>query len=164
MAVRNIRLDTDPILRKKSRPVEDFDERLWQLLDDLKQTLAGAEGVGLAAPQVGVLRRVVIVDVGDGLLELVNPEIIFTEGCQRETEGCLSVPDRAGITERPERVRVRAQNRNGDWCLYEGTGLKAQCFCHEIDHLDGILFVDRLAPGEKLFRPEKQEKRDRRKK
>ncbi|MBQ6020405.1 MAG: peptide deformylase [Clostridia bacterium] len=159
MATRNIRLDTDPILRKKSRPVEVFDEKLWKLLDDLRDTLGKAEGVGLAAPQVGVLRRAVIVDVGDGLLELVNPEIVFSEGCQHETEGCLSVPDRAGVTERPERVRVRAQNRDGNWCLYEGTGLKAQCFCHEIDHLDGILFVDRLAPGEKLFRPEAKDKR-----
>ncbi len=106
-----------------------------------------------------MLRRVVIVDVGDGLLELVNPEIIFSEGSRREQEGCLSLPDRAGVTERPQRVRVRAQNRYGDWCLYEGVDLKAQCFCHEIDHLDGILYPDRLAPGETLFRTEPQEKK-----
>ncbi|MBR1812011.1 MAG: peptide deformylase [Clostridia bacterium] len=154
MALRNLRVNGDPILRKKSRPVEVFDEKLWQLLEDMRDTLVKSGGVGLAAVQVGVLKRVVLVDCGDGLLELINPEIVSSEGTQRETEGCLSIPARAGVTERPARVRVRAQNRHGDWCLYEGTELKARCFCHELDHLDGVLFTDRLAPGEHIYRTE----------
>lgn len=148
MALRKIVVEGDPILKKGSRPVEKFDGRLAELLDDMKQTLYSAEGVGLAAVQVGVLRRVVVVDVGDGLLELVNPEIIGAEGEQRESEGCLSLPGKYGETIRPAVVKVKAQNREGKWCIYKGEGLKARCFCHEIDHLDGILFTERLAPGE----------------
>ena len=139
-------VEGDPVLKKKSRPVEKFDARLAELLDDMRQTLYSAEGVGLAAVQVGVLRRVVVVDVGDGLLELVNPEIIEAEGEQRESEGCLSLPGEYGETIRPAVVKVKAQNREGKWCIYKGDGLKARCFCHEIDHLDGILFTERLAP------------------
>ena len=146
MALRKIVLEGDPVLKKKSRPVEKFDARLAELLDDMRQTLYSAEGVGLAAVQVGVLRRVVVVDVGDGLLELVNPEIIEAEGEQRESEGCLSLPGEYGETIRPAVVKVKAQNREGKWCIYKGDGLKARCFCHEIDHLDGILFTERLAP------------------
>ena len=154
MAIRKIRIDDDPILRKKSRPVEVFDERLWQLLDDMKDTLAKAEGIGLAAPQIGVLRRVVIIDMGEGCIELINPEILETKGEQVADEACLSLPHKAGKTLRPMSVKVRAQNRNGNWVLYEGSELKARCFCHEIDHLDGKLYVDALAPGEKVFRTE----------
>lgn len=146
MALRKIVLEGDPVLKKKSRPVEKFDARLTELLDDMRQTLYSAEGVGLAAVQVGVLRRVVVVDVGDGLLELVNPEIIEAEGEQRESEGCLSLPGEYGETIRPAVVKIKAQNREGKWCIYKGDGLKARCFCHEIDHLDGILFTERLAP------------------
>ena len=146
MALRKIVVEGDPVLKKKSRPVEKFDARLAELLDDMRQTLYSAEGVGLAAVQVGVLRRVVVVDVGDGLLELVNPEIIEAEGEQRESEGCLSLPGEYGETIRPAVVKVKAQNREGKWCTYKGDGLKPLCFCHEIDHLDGILFTERLAP------------------
>lgn len=146
MALRKIVEEGDPILKKKSRPVEKFDERLAALLEDMKQTLHHAQGVGLAAVQVGVLRRVVVVDVGDGLLELINPEIVEAQGEQRESEGCLSLPGKYGETIRPAVVKVKAQNREGKWCLYKGEDLKARCFCHEIDHLDGILFPERLAP------------------
>ena len=154
MAIRKIRVDDDPILRKKSRPVEVFDERLWQLLDDMKETLARADGIGLAAPQIGVLRRVVVIDMGEGCIELINPKILETKGEQIADEACLSLPHRAGKTKRPMAVKVRAQNRNGNWVLYEGSELKARCFCHEIDHLDGKLYTDALAPGEKVYRTE----------
>lgn len=148
MAIRNIRTEEDAILRKKSRPVENFDEKLWALLDDMAETMYQADGVGLAAVQVGILRRVVIVDVGDGLLELVNPEIIFEEGVKCDIEGCLSLPGKQGYTIRPKTVKVKAQNRDGNWCVYKGTDLKAKAFCHEIDHLDGIIYTDRLATKE----------------
>ena len=151
MATRNIVKVGDDILRKKSRPVEKFDKRLWQLLDDMKETMYLANGVGLAAVQVGVLRRVVVLDCSQDrtdYLELINPEIIDTEGEQREQEGCLSLPGECGITLRPAVVRVKAQDRDGNWCVYKGEGLKARCFCHEIDHLDGKLYTDSLAPGE----------------
>lgn len=134
------------MLRKKSRPVEKFDERLAQLIDDMKDTMYHAEGVGLAAVQVGVLRRVVVIDCGDGCIELVNPEIIETEGEQRELEGCLSIPGESARTVRPMSVKVKAQNRFGKWCFYSGSELKARAFCHEIDHLDGQLYIDHLAP------------------
>ena len=151
MALRKIVVEGDPVLKKKSRPVEKFDARLAELLDDMKQTLYSAQGVGLAAVQVGVLRRVVVVDVGDGLLELVNPEIIEAQGEQRENEGCLSLPGKYGETIRPAVVKVKAQNREGKWCIYKGEDLKARCFCHEIEHLDGHLFdehVDRFMTEE----------------
>lgn len=146
MAIRNIVKEGDSILRKKSRPVEKFDERLWTLLDDMKETMYLANGVGLAAVQVGVLRRVVVIDCSadkTGYTELINPEIVFTEGEQREQEGCLSFPGQSAVTLRPATVQVKAQDRNGKWCVYTGTDLKARCFCHEIDHLDGIVFKDR---------------------
>ena len=152
MAIRKIRVDGDPILAKTSRPVTEFDDRLFQLLDDMHDTLYKAEGCGLAAVQVGVLRRVVVMDCGDGYIELINPEIVSSEGEQREAEACLSVPGLSGVTLRPAQVRVRAQNRDGNWCMYQGDGLKARCFCHELDHLDGVLFPQKLAPGEKLQR------------
>ena len=145
MALRRIVTKEDPILRRISRKVEKFDKRLWDLLDDMKETLADADGAGLAAVQVGVLRRVVIVDVGDGLLELINPEITDkSEDFQEEAEGCLSIPGEYGITRRPQWVIVKAQNREGKWVLYKGEGLKARCFCHELDHLDGILYTDNV--------------------
>ena len=142
MAIRKIVTIGDEVLRKTSRPVVKFDEKLWQLLDDMKDTMNKAEGVGLAAVQVGVLRRVIVIDVGDGLMELINPEIIEVSGEQEGQEGCLSVPGRWGIVKRPNYVKLRAQNRKGQWKLYEGTELKARAFCHEIDHLDGTLYVD----------------------
>ena len=150
MAIRNIRTDDDPILRKKSRVVENFDEKLWQLLDDMKDTMYQAEGVGLAAVQVGILKRVVLVDVGDGLIELINPEIIEVDGEQFGAEGCLSLPGKSGYTIRPMTVKVKAQNRSGNWCVYKGTELKARAFCHEIDHLDGTLYIDKLCSQEEI--------------
>ena len=142
MAIRKIVTLGDDVLRKTSRPVVKFDEKLWQLLDDMKDTMEKAEGVGLAAVQVGVLRRVVVIDVGEGLMELINPEIIEVSGEQEGQEGCLSLPGRWGIVKRPNYVKLRAQNRKGQWRLYEGTELKARAFCHELDHLDGNLYID----------------------
>ncbi len=156
MAIRNIRTEEDPILRKKSRAVEVFDEKLWQLLDDMKDTMYQADGVGLAAVQVGILKRIVIVDVGDGLIELINPEIIEQEDIQCSAEGCLSLPGKQGMTIRPMTVKIKAQNRNGNWCVYKGTELKAKAFCHEIDHLDGILYIDKLASQEEIDKYSKE--------
>ena len=144
MAIRQIVTSEDPILRKTSRKVEKFDEKLCTLLDDMRETLKKAEGAGLAAVQVGILRRVVLVDVGDGLLELINPEIIETKGEVEDTEGCLSVPGEWGLVKRPEYVKIKAQDRRGVWRRYEGTDLKARCFCHEIDHLNGIIYTDKV--------------------
>lgn len=145
MAIRNIVKHGDPILTKKSRPVEKFDEKLCTILDDMKDTLYKAQGAGLAAVQVGLLKRIVVIDCGDGYIELINPEITErSEEVQHETEGCLSLPGKYGVTERPKTVIVKAQNREGKWCMYKGTDLKARCFCHEIDHLDGILYTSRL--------------------
>ena len=147
MATRNIVTIGDDILYKRSRPVEKIDQRLWTLLDDMRETMYKANGVGLAAVQVGVLRRVVVMDCTEdhtGYLELINPEIIEKEGEQFENEGCLSLPGEVGVTCRPAVVKVKAQDRNGKWCVYKGTEMKARCFCHEIDHLDGILFTRRV--------------------
>jgi len=142
MALRQILKDGDPILRKKSRKVEKIDDRLIQLLDDMQETLKDSGGVGLAAPQVGILKRVVLVDNGEEVLELINPEIIASDGLQEEMEGCLSCPDIWGITQRPMNVTVSAMNRNGEIKTYSGDGLTARCFCHELDHLEGVLFID----------------------
>ena len=142
MAIRKIVTMGDEVLRKKSRPVVNFNEKLWQLLDDMKDTMNKAEGVGLAAVQVGVLRRVIVIDVGDGLMELINPEIIETSGEQEGQEGCLSIPGRWGVTRRPMHVTVRALNRQGESFDITGTGLLAKAFCHELDHLDGKLYID----------------------
>ncbi len=145
MAIRNIVKLGDPILSKKSRPVEKFDDRLATILDDMKDTLYKAQGAGLAAVQVGILRRIVVMDCGDGYLELINPEITErSEELQYEVEGCLSLPGKYGTTERPKTVIVKAQNREGKWCIYKGSDLKARCFCHEIDHLDGILYTSHV--------------------
>ncbi len=157
MAIRNIRVDDDPILRKKSRPVTEFNDRLFDLLDDMKDTMYQSGGVGLAGVQVGVLRRVVVMDVSEDrneYIELINPEITEVSDEQTGVEGCLSLPGWCGVVTRPNVVKVKAQNREGKWCLYKGEGLKARCFCHEIDHLDGILYKDKLDEGETLFMPE----------
>lgn len=148
MAVRNIRKEGDPILRKKSRAVEKIDDRIGILLDDMGETLKLAEGVGLAAPQVGVLKRVIIVDVGEGPIELINPEIVDTEGSKVEEEGCLSIPGKSGKVRRPFRVMVKGLDRTGRDIEVEGEGLLARALCHEVDHLDGILFVDRVIEDE----------------
>ncbi len=143
MALRNIVTVGDSVLSKVCRPVTKFDDRLSILIDDMIETLEEANGVGLAAPQVGVLRRVVIVDAGeDGILELVNPEIIEQSGEQTGLEGCLSVPGKYGIVTRPNVVKVRAQDRNGEWYEAEGEELIARCFCHELAHLDGQLYTE----------------------
>ena len=143
MALRKIVLQGDECLTKVCRPVTDFNSRLHTLLDDMKETLLDSGGVGLAAPQVGILRRVCVVqNEDDEVIELINPEIIYTEGEQTGLEGCLSVPGKYGIVTRPEVVRVRAQDRNGDFFEVEDSDLTARCFCHEIEHLDGHLFVE----------------------
>ena len=144
MALRNILTEEDPTLRKVSRPVTKFDDRLHELLDDMAETLEDARGVGLAAPQVGILRRVVVVDVGEEILELINPEIISQSGEQTGLEGCLSVPGKYGIVTRPNVVKVRAQDRFGEWYEAEGEELIARAFCHELEHLDGHLYVDKV--------------------
>ena len=142
MAIRNIVKLGDPILRKKSKEVTKFDERLSTLLDDMKETMYKAEGVGLAAVQVGVLKRAVVVDCGN-LIELINPEILEFSGEETCSEGCLSLPDKYVPVTRPQKVKVRAQDRTGKWHMYAAEDLEARCFCHEIDHLDGILFIDK---------------------
>lgn len=142
MAKRSIRLESDEILRKKSKVVEQFDGRLHELLDDMAETMYKSQGVGLAAVQVGILKRAITIDVGDGLMELINPEILETSGSIEDSEGCLSSPGEYGIVARPAMVKIKAQDRNGNWQEYTGTGLLARAFCHEIDHLDGILFKD----------------------
>lgn len=132
----------DEALRKTCKRMEKFDLRLWLLLRDMKETMNKADGVGLAAPQVGILRRVVVIDVGEGLIELVNPEIVETSGEQAGPEGCLSIPGRRGYVVRPNKVKVKAQDRNGKNFEIEGEGLLARALCHEIDHLDGKLYID----------------------
>lgn len=150
MAIRNIRLEGDEILRKTAKKVEVIDDRILTLLDDMKDTMYAKEGVGLAAPQVGVLRRVVVVDVGEGLIELINPVIVFESGKCIAEEGCLSIPGLDGAVERPKKVIVRAMNRNGEAFEVTGTDFLARAFCHEIDHLNGILFIDKAIPQDKL--------------
>ena len=142
MGIRKILTDEEPALHKVCKPVEVFDRKLHKLLDDMKQTLEKAEGVGLAAPQVGILRRVVIVDTGEEILELVNPSLLETSGEQRGPEGCLSVPGKYGLVVRPNYAKVRAQDRDGNWFEVEGEELIARCFCHELDHLDGIVYTE----------------------
>ena len=144
MALRTILLEGNPTLNKVSRPVAVFDEKLHVLLDDMTQTLKQANGAGLAAPQVGILRRVVVVDTGEEVLELINPEIVQTSGEQVGLEGCLSVPGKYGIVTRPNIVKVRAQDREGVWYEAEGEGLVARAFCHELEHLDGHLYTEKV--------------------
>ncbi len=157
MALRDIVTEGDRILTKKCRPVEKFDMKLASLLDDMAETLKKAEGVGLAAPQIGLLRRVCIVDVGDedGLIELVNPRIIESSGNQSGAEGCLSCPNEYGIVDRPMFVTVKAQDRFGKEFTIKGEGLKARAFCHELDHLDGIIFKQKV---QRMLRPDEIER------
>ncbi len=153
MAKLQIITEGDELLRKKSRPVDEISGRICTLLDDMTETMRAAGGVGLAAPQIGVLRRIVTVECEPGeVLELINPVIVKTEGEQQDLEGCLSVPGKNGITTRPAKVTVEALNRKGEKCTYTGEGLLARCFCHEIDHLDGILYIDhaRMLTDEEL--------------
>ncbi|MBQ1388562.1 MAG: peptide deformylase [Clostridia bacterium] len=156
MAMRDIVQEGDKMLSKMCRPVEKFDSKLAKLLDDMAETLKAAEGVGLAAPQVGILRRVCIVNVGDkdGLVELVNPVIVDQSGTQSGAEGCLSFPNQYGVVERPMFVTVKAQDRNGGEFTIKGEGLKARAFCHEIDHLNGVVFKER---AERMLRPDEIE-------
>ena len=143
MPIRNIVKEGDSVLNKKCRPVTDFNERLWTLLDDMHETLRAAEGAGLAAPQVGVLRALALVMLEDeSYLEIINPEIVKREGTQDGPEGCLSVPGRYGMVERPNKVTVKAQDRHGNPFAYEAEGFTARAFCHEIDHLHGHLFTE----------------------
>ena len=142
MGIRKILTDKEPALHKVCKPVTAFDAKLHKLLDEMRETLLEATGVGLAAPQVGILRRVVIVDTGEEILELVNPTMLETDGEQEGAEGCLSVPGRYGIVKRPYYAKVRAQDRNGQWYEAEAEELIARCFCHELDHLDGIVYTE----------------------
>ena len=141
MALRKILSEEEAALHKVCKPVTSFDKKLYTLLDDMRETLIDSGGVGLAAPQVGILRRVVLVDTGDEILELINPELISTDGEQTGPEGCLSVPGKYGLVKRPYYATVRAQDRDGNWFEAEGEELIARCFCHELDHLDGILYT-----------------------
>ena len=153
MALRKILTDQESALHKVCKPVTSFDKKLFTLLDDMRETLIESGGVGLAAPQVGILRRVVLVDTGDQILELINPELVETSGEQEGAEGCLSVPGKYGWVKRPYFATVRAQDRDGNWFEAKGEELIARCFCHELDHLDGILYtqiMDRFLTQEEL--------------
>ena len=141
MGLRKILTDKEPALHKVCKQVVNFDRKMHKLLDDMAETLEEANGAGLAAPQVGILRRVVVVDTGEGILELVNPELIETDGEQEGAEGCLSVPGKYGLVKRPYYAKVRAQDRFGEWFEAEGEEFIGRCFCHELDHLDGILYT-----------------------
>ena len=154
MGLRKILTDKDPALHKTCKSVVNFDERLHKLLDDMRETLIESGGVGLAAPQVGILRRVVLVDNGEEILELVNPTLVATDGEQEGPEGCLSIPGLYGLVKRPYWAKVRAQDRYGNWYEAEGEELTARCFCHELDHLDGIVYtevMERLLTEEELM-------------
>lgn len=151
MAIRNIRKNDDPCLRAKCRPVENFDARLAELLDDMHDTMKLADGVGLAAPQVGIRRRAVVIDIGEGRIELINPEFLLKEGEQLCVEGCLSFPGQWAQTKRPQHVKVRAQRRDGTSFELDAEGFLAQACCHELEHLDGIVFLDHAV---RRLRPE----------
>ncbi|MBQ7718915.1 MAG: peptide deformylase [Clostridia bacterium] len=143
MSLRNIRVIGDDILRKKSREITEINDRIRELLDDMAETMRDREGVGLAAPQVGILRRAIIVDVGEGLFEFINPEIIESDGEVSMTEGCLSVPDKIGEVRRPQHIKVRAYNRDGEEFELEAHDYFARAICHEVDHLNGVVFLDK---------------------
>ncbi|MGE4215152.1 MAG: peptide deformylase [Anaerotignaceae bacterium] len=148
MAKRNIRLSTEEILRKTCKEVKEITPNVIALLDDMAETMYSANGVGLAAPQVGVLKRIVVIDVGDGLVELINPEIVETRGSIIDYEGCLSIPGASALVDRPEYAKVRALNRNGEKIFVDGNDLMARALCHETDHLDGVLYIDKAIPEE----------------
>ncbi|MEF9864172.1 MAG: peptide deformylase [Christensenellaceae bacterium] len=158
MATRAILEGDNPRLRKKSKEVTVINKKITDLLDDMAQTMYEARGVGLAAPQVGSLRRMAIVDVGDGLIEMINPVVLESEGQQRVEEGCLSLPDDNGYVIRPAKVTVQAQDRNGELKKYTGEGLLARAFVHEIDHLDGILFTDKMV--ERVYDDDDEDEND----
>lgn len=143
MAKRKIRISTDEVLRKISKPVSAITPSVLTLLDDMAETMYAASGVGLAAPQVGILKRIVVIDIGDGLVELINPVVVETKGSQIGNEGCLSIPGYSAPVERPEYVKVKALNRKGEEIIVEGKDLMAVALCHETDHLDGILYIDK---------------------
>ena len=143
MAIRQIRFDGDPILRKKSREVKEVNDRIKILLDDMMETMYENDGVGLAAPQIGILRQLIVIDIGDGPIKLINPEITEKDGEEIDVEGCLSVPRRAGTVSRPEWVKVKYLDEFGEEKIVEASGLLARAFCHEIDHLFGILYTDK---------------------
>lgn len=159
MALRNIRLEGDPILRKKSRPVEGMTDRVKTLLDDMVETMNHADGVGLAAPQIGVLRRIIVIDIGEGPIKIINPVFLEKEGKFIDIEGCLSVPNKAGTVERPERVKIKYLNENWEEKVLEGTGFLSKAICHEIDHLDGILYTDKVIEYVDIATDEEEEKR-----
>ena len=144
MGLRRIHTDKEPALHKVCKSVTSFDWKLRKLLDDMRETLIEANGAGLAAPQVGILKRVVLVDTGEEILELINPEMLETSGEQTGIEGCLSVPGKYGLVKRPYYAKVRAQDRDGNWYEAEGEELIARCFCHELDHLDGIVYTEKM--------------------
>lgn len=148
MAIRNIRISTDEVLRKKCKEVKEITPNLLTLLDDMADTMYDANGVGLAAPQVGILKRAVVIDIGEGLVELINPEILETSGSQIDDEGCLSVPGKYAPVDRPYYAKVKAMDRDGNEFIIEGEELMARALCHEIDHLDGILYIDKALPVE----------------
>ena len=148
MAIRNIRISTDEVLRKKCKEVKEITPNLLTLLDDMADTMYEANGVGLAAPQVGILKRAVDIDIGEGLVELINPEILETSGSQIDDEGCLSVPGKYAPVDRPNYVKVKAMDRDGNEFIIEGEELMARALCHDIDHLDGILYIDKALPVE----------------
>lgn len=148
MATRQIRLSTDEVLRKKCKPVKEINQNTLTLLDDMAETMYEANGVGLAAPQVGILKRIVTIDIGDGLVELINPVILEAKGSQIDYEGCLSIPGASARVDRPAYVKVEALNRNGEKIIIEGEELMAVALCHELDHLDGVLYIDKALPEE----------------
>lgn len=159
MGLRKILTDAEPALHKVCKPVVNFDGRLHRLLEDMRDTLLDSGGVGLAAPQVGILRRVVLVDTGEEILELINPSLVETDGEQEGPEGCLSIPGKYGLVNRPYYAKVRAQDRDGNWFEAEGEELIARCFCHELDHLDGIVYtevMERFLTEEELMEDESE--------
>ena len=160
MGLRKILTVSDPALHKVCKPMVNFDNRLFRLLEDMKETLIDSGGVGLAAPQVGILRRVVLVDTGEEILELINPTLVAVDGEQTGAEGCLSVPGKYGLVTRPYWAKVRAQDRHGNWFEAEGEELIARCFCHELDHLDGIVYtevMERYLTEEELMMDDEEE-------
>ncbi|RIV28245.1 peptide deformylase [Alicyclobacillaceae bacterium I2511] len=156
MSIRIIRTGNDPVLRQVAKPVPVINKGIEKLLDDMAETMYHADGVGLAAVQIGVMKRIAVVDVGEGLVELVNPNIIEKEGIQTGTEGCLSLPGLRGDVTRAQRIKVRATNRQGDSVEYVAMDLFARAIQHEIDHLDGILFIDYLQPSEIIHEQEQE--------
>lgn len=148
MATRTIRISGDDILRKKSKVVDEINQRVLLLIKDMKETMYNSKGIGLAASQVGILKRIIVIDIGDGPISLINPEIVEMQGSQIESEGCLSIPGIQKNVERPEKIKVKALSEDGEEIVVEGEGLLARALCHEIDHLDGILFIDKAIEGE----------------